>query len=510
MTQHSAVAVAPACLRLLGGWQLIVDGAEIELGHREQRLTALLGVAGPGARAQAASALWPDSTDEHALGSLRRAVRQCRTRCPDVLVADRLTIGLAPVVRVDVDDLRRVAGLTRLPMSDEVAHELHRALRGPELLPGWFDDWVVEERARLDQLRVEALERIAQHGLDEGDFALAVAAADDAGAIDPLRESARELSIRGHLGKGDVGSALHELQRYSTVLGEELGVAPPARIRELVEPLREEPAAPRAQAVAARRPTTAPEEPVSPAVVPEDAVPWAPSMGLDEWLAGRPAHGVRRVVAALVGVAGLTLAVVLAVATAGPDPQPAATTDPGEGSPVGPLVAPEGPGPADSRQPVRSVRVRLVDSASGAAAFAVRATPVPAEVTLVVRGPAGLRVVRRVVVRDPSGRRVVVDGLDAGTYQWSATSADAGQVGGEVLVTPAPVEDVRGAERGGSATVSPAVETPTATPTSGATPTPTPTPTATSTPNPPPRPSPSPSPTGTPKDPGAVAPTPVG
>lgn len=505
MIEHSAVAVAPACLRLLGGWQLIVDGAEVDLGHREQRVIALLGLTDVTVRAQVASVLWPDSTDEHALGSLRRAVRQCRTRCPGVLDAARLTVSLDAGVGVDVDDLRRAAGLTRLPMSDAVAVELLDVLRGPQLLPGWFDDWVVEERALLEQLRVEALERISLHGLERGDFALALGASAVAIAIEPLRESARELSIRGHLGKDDTASALHELHRYSALMDEELGIAPSARVRALVESPLEAPPLQRPPEVTVPRQRMAPlEEPAPP----------APPVGLEEWLAGKPASGkqasgVRRAGAAVIGAAGLALVVALAVAMAGPDPRAPATTDPGERSElVSPPVDTGDSGSEAGPQPARTVRVRLVDSAAGSAAFAVRATPLPAEVRLVVRGRAGLRVVRHVVVRAADGRQVVVDGLDPGTYRWSATSASAGQVSGEVRVAT-PVADVAEDEESGAATttVVPVAETPSQAPTPSTQPT---TPASTHTPSPTSRPSPSPSPTGTPTDPGTVAPTPVG
>lgn len=518
MTEHSAVAVAPARLRLLGGWQLIVDGAEVDLGHREQRLIALLGLTDLTARGQVASVLWPDSTDEHALGSLRRAVRQSRTKCPGALVAGRLTVALDPGVRVDVDDLRRAAGLTRLPMSDGVAHELLQVLRGQELLPGWFDEWIVDERALLQQLRVEALERISQHGLAKGDFVLAVDAAGVAIAIEPLRESARELSIRGHLGRDDVGSALHELHRYSALLDEELGIAPPAKIRALLEPPADAPPSqhPSRPTVPRQRVAQIEEE------LPE---PRRPVVTLEEWLGPKPVSGVRRAGAALVGAAGLALAVAFAVATAGPDPRLPAATDPSdEAGPVSPLRDPGGSGTAAGREPTRTVRVRLVDGVAGSASFAVRAAPLPAAVRLVVRGPAGLRVVRHVVVRAADGRQVVVDGLDPGTYRWSATSGAAGQVGGEVSVRTSATlaEDVQddGTRGGRAAAVAPVAETPsqapapqpTLQPTLQPTPHPTihPTPSPTSTSSPTSRPTPSPTPTGTPTDPGTVAPTPVG
>ena len=510
MSQHSAVAVAPACLRLLGGWQLIVDGVEVELGHREQRLVALLGLTDLTARGQVASVLWPESTDEHALGSLRRAVRQCRTKSPGVLVADRLIVALDPGVRVDVDDLRRTAGLTRLPMTDAVARELLDSLRGPELLPGWFDDRVVEERAALEHLRVEALERIAEHGLRRGDHALAVDASGIASAIEPLRESARELAIRGHLGRGDVVHAARELQRYAVVLEDELGVEPSERIRALLEPTAA-PSVARSVAPSEQAGVTVPRQRTSP-VVESIPVP-PPPMGIDEWLEQGRGHGVRRVLVALGGAAGIAAAVALAMATTGPDPRLPATTDPGDRAAV---VAPSGT--LSGPQQARTVRVRLVDSSDGSAAFAVRATPLPAEVRLVVRGPAGLRVVRDVVVRAADGRQVVVDGLGGGTYQWSATAPAADQISGEVSVTPPPEEEaVRDDAPSGSTTVAPAVETASQAPSPSPQPevttpssTTTPSPTSNPTPHPTPHPTPTSSPTGSPTDPGTVAPTPVG
>ena len=154
--------------------------------------------------------------------------------------------------------------------------------------------------------------------------------------------------------------------------------------------------------------------------------------------------------------------------------------------------------------------MRLVQSGAGSAAFAVSATPVPVEVRLVVRGSAGLRVVRHVVVRGARGRQVVVDGLDAGTYRWSATSAEAAPIGGELSVKPAPADVPDDGPSGATATTVPVVETASPAPTPTPTPTPAPGPAPTPTTSPTSRPSPSPTPTGTPTDPGTVAPTPVG
>lgn len=219
---------------------------------------------------------------------------------------------------------------------------------------------------------------------------------------------------------------------------------------------------------------------------------------------------------ALVGAASLALAASLAVALSGPDRAGEPTTDPQARVSVSvPTDPPSSRSSDPDRSLTRQVDVRAVDSDDGSAAFTVRATLRPAEVTLVVRGRAGMRVVRHVVVREAGGRQVVLDGLDPGTYQWSATSASASQVEGVVSVET-PEESPGSDETASAATTAPDVTPVVATtaPAATATSTPTSTPTSTGTTSasqtPSPHPSPSTSPTGRPSDPGSVPPTPVG
>lgn len=511
-------------LRLLGGWQLVVGGVDVQLNHREQRLTALLGLTGRSARAHVSGLLWPESTDARALASLRRAVLQTQERSPGLLRADRTDLGLDPAVEVDVVEVRRAAGLTELPMPGGDAEALLAALVGEQLLPAWYDDWVLAERERIEQMRVRALERIARHAFAMGDLVQAIDAARAAVDIDPLLDSARELAIRAHLGQGDRGSALREFHRYRDAMSHELGVAPSSSILALVEPViaadgaeeaprRIELAAGRAAPVVVPGPRTelgplAPIPPVRP--VPPDPAPPVP-----------PRHdpastGVRGAVARLLAVAALVLVASLALAGGGPDAGDGGSDGQGAASlQTGNVPAPALPGaaagsrPTDDSSQAREVVVRRVDAAYGSAAFVVRATMRPAVVRVVMRGPSGRSVVRGVVVRNQDGRRLVLDGLDPGTYRWLVTSPTASPVSGRVTVadepeavasTPSPTP--------GPSTTSIASTQPT--PTAQPTPTPQPTVHATPSPQPSPHPTPQPSPTGTPTDPGTVAPTPVG
>ena len=99
MIEHSAVAVArgaPAPARRLaarrrrGRGRAGAPRAAAGLAAGPRRPSA------PGPRSPAS--LWPDSTDERALASLRRAVLQCQQRCPGLLDAARLTVALDPGV----------------------------------------------------------------------------------------------------------------------------------------------------------------------------------------------------------------------------------------------------------------------------------------------------------------------------------------------------------------------------------------------------------------------------
>ena len=124
-----------------------------------------------------AGILWPESTDAGALASLRRAVLRTHRRCPGLLQPNRLDIGLAADVEVDVDEVRRAAAATEHQLTEGEAGALLRQLVGEELLPDWYDDWVLPERESLEQLRAKALERIARQALEAGDLERSVDAA---------------------------------------------------------------------------------------------------------------------------------------------------------------------------------------------------------------------------------------------------------------------------------------------------------------------------------------------
>ena len=106
-----------------------------------------------------------------------------------------------------------------------------------DLLPDWYEDWVVGERERLRQLRLHALELLALRLTARGSFGLAAEAGLAALRSDPLRESANRALIRVFLAEGNPAEAVRHYRSYSTLLERELGLAPSAQMRELLEGL---------------------------------------------------------------------------------------------------------------------------------------------------------------------------------------------------------------------------------------------------------------------------------
>jgi DNA-binding SARP family transcriptional activator len=95
-----------------------------------------------------------------------------------------------------------------------------------DLLPDWYDDWVIIERERFRELRVEALERICRQLSGVGRYGDAVQAGLAAVAAEPLRESAHQALIGAHLAEGNRTDALRQYQLLSYLLRRDLDLEP--------------------------------------------------------------------------------------------------------------------------------------------------------------------------------------------------------------------------------------------------------------------------------------------
>jgi DNA-binding SARP family transcriptional activator len=221
-------------LSLLGAWRLRRGNTAVAVASREQRLLACLGLLGCRHRSFLAGLLWPRSSETQAAGNLRTSVWCISHAFPQLLRTGADTLELEESVSVDVKALQRqvaaIQGEPRARIPDSYLESLGRA----DLLPGWYDDWVVFEQERFRQLRLGALESVARQHLEAGEPERAVIAALSAAGIEPLRESAHLLLVQAHLAAGNRAAAVRAYRLFSSRLSDELGVPPSDQLSGLV------------------------------------------------------------------------------------------------------------------------------------------------------------------------------------------------------------------------------------------------------------------------------------
>ncbi len=223
-------------IRVLGKLELELDGELLRMPPG--RLRALLAwlVLHPGLRdrGEVAGSLWPDVLDESARASLRGALallrRELGATASGCLVASRTQLGLAPEAWVDVREFERLVAAGR---PDQAL-----ALVRGELLEGLTEDWVYTARDQQRDRVIEVLERLAADAEAAGDLAAATTRTREVLSLDPLSERGHRELIRRLAAAGDRAGALAAYERARERLARELGMAPSADTRQLVEEIR--------------------------------------------------------------------------------------------------------------------------------------------------------------------------------------------------------------------------------------------------------------------------------
>jgi DNA-binding SARP family transcriptional activator len=226
---------APLRLSLLGGFELRCDDHFVTLAMSGQRLLAFLAMRDRlTPRTYVAGTLWPDSTEGRASANLRSLLWRLH-RLGWMLVESTSTcLRLAPDVVTDVQELVTAADRVQDRSTVHATADLALVSRSGELLPGWYEDWLMIERERLHQLRLHALEALCEHLIAVGRYGPAVDAGLAAVAAEPLRESAHRVLIRADLAEGNRADALRHVRIYRRLLHDELGLEPSPQMDDLV------------------------------------------------------------------------------------------------------------------------------------------------------------------------------------------------------------------------------------------------------------------------------------
>jgi SARP family transcriptional regulator, regulator of embCAB operon len=229
-------------MSLLGGFDLQVGDAPVSVPLGSKRLLAFVALHCRAAvpRALVAGSLWPHASEESAYTNLRAALSRLRGSGRKALSICPSEVRLAREISVDLHHTRSLAQHILDPHVPTEDLELTTATvdqLSDDLLPGWYDDWALLEAENWRQLRLHALEALAENFIGTHQLAGAVTAAQTAVRADPLRESSQAVLIRAHLAESNPAQALDEFARYERLLQRELGLRPTDRLRGLVADL---------------------------------------------------------------------------------------------------------------------------------------------------------------------------------------------------------------------------------------------------------------------------------
>lgn len=234
------------------GEQTIIDDANRTIRTRSSRTVALLGFlayhAGtPQARQQIAGLFWPDSSNAQALTNLRRELHNLRRLlgADGALVVTPRDLCWQDTEACSVDVRRFVVAHARATTAaakgDSAALLAHAAAaintyRG-DLLPGLYDDWLLDARADLERNCVDLCDLASQAQAHSGDLAAAVSTARRRTKLAPLEEAGYRTLMQLQADLGDRAGAVSTYHHCASVLEHELGIEPDEATRRTLRNL---------------------------------------------------------------------------------------------------------------------------------------------------------------------------------------------------------------------------------------------------------------------------------
>jgi DNA-binding SARP family transcriptional activator len=205
--------------------------------------------------------LWPECEPEGGRSRLSVALSSLRDQLesPDprtnadtaraarsgtILVADRFSVRLNPAaISTDVarfESALQSGGASRsAPERIRALAEAVELYRG-ELLPGFYEDWILPEKQRLEERFFRALHQLVLHLEQAGEIDRAIRYAQQAVSADPLREEAHQELMRVYAAAGQPRLALRQYKDLARMLKQEMGAAPGAAARALARTIADE------------------------------------------------------------------------------------------------------------------------------------------------------------------------------------------------------------------------------------------------------------------------------
>jgi predicted ATPase/DNA-binding SARP family transcriptional activator len=229
-------------VRLLGKFEVSSDGKPITIAARPaQSLLAylILNAGTAHRREKLAGLLWPDSLEESARDNLRHALWRVRKALPqkqitDYLLADdvSITFNASAVYWLDAAQLEELDGSAT---TDELISILS-AYEG-ELLPGFYDEWVVLEREHLYSIFEHHMARLLSLLEKEARWLDALEWAERWIKLGQKPEPAYRALMSAHAAKGDMSKVVVTYERCVKSL-KEYGIEASEQTQALYESLK--------------------------------------------------------------------------------------------------------------------------------------------------------------------------------------------------------------------------------------------------------------------------------
>jgi DNA-binding SARP family transcriptional activator len=243
--------------RLFGKFTAELDGRLLKGldASKDQELLCYLLVAGDRrhAREALASLLWSDVSTVRSKKYLRQALWHLQSALEAGHVADNqilqvghdwVQLNLESDFWVDVAFLEKAfaaaSGVTGKDLRPEIAELLKEAValyRG-DLLEGWYQDWCLFERERLQNIYLSMLDKLVAYSAEHFDYETGQGYGTTILRYDPARECTHRQLMYLQYSAGDRTGALRQYERCVKALNEDLGVKPQRSTTTLYEQIR--------------------------------------------------------------------------------------------------------------------------------------------------------------------------------------------------------------------------------------------------------------------------------
>jgi len=230
-------------IRLLGQFDVRIDGKRVAISSRagQSLLAYLVLTAGtPHRREKLSGMFWPDTSDENSrknlrneLWRIRKAISAQQSNESEYLLADEFTLTFNHDAEywLDVSQMER-------PDLDLQSLTSNLSLYQGELLPGFYDDWIILERERIQAIFESRMEQLLEQLVVAERWIAIQEWGERWLAFGKAPEPAYRALMLASGARGDMAKVASLYQRCTDDLQEHLGVKPSAETRALYDGLR--------------------------------------------------------------------------------------------------------------------------------------------------------------------------------------------------------------------------------------------------------------------------------